>query len=350
MDRLCDGCAEYAKAGPSVLVIKTAAAGDVLRTTSLLPGIRREYPDATVTWVTLPGTAELLRGNTAIDDIVAFDAAAYPALAPRRFGLLLCLDKEPGPAGLATILNAEEKRGVKLSPEGKAIPSNPGAEFYMALGLSDDLKFRENRKTYHELIYDAVEMKYMRDEPTLRLEDVELGFARQEWLATGVDPDGPIIGINTGAGKRFPGKAMTVARTLELIDALDAHFKDETIALLGGPEEAEKNREIAERAGDRVVATNCDYSKRLFAGMISYLRLLLTGDTLAMHLAIATRTPAVGLFGPTVAQEIDFFGRGEAIVSPLDCAPCYRTECERHPMCVDAIPIEEIVKSVGKYL
>jgi len=42
---------------------KPIAVGDVLRTTSLLPGLHRRWPGAHVTWVTSPAAAELFRGN-----------------------------------------------------------------------------------------------------------------------------------------------------------------------------------------------------------------------------------------------------------------------------------------------
>jgi ADP-heptose:LPS heptosyltransferase len=183
----------------------------------------------------------------------------------------------------------------------------------------------------------------------LRLEDVELGFARQAWLSLGVDPDGPIIGINTGAGSRFAGKALSVTRTVELIEAMHAHFQDETIVLLGGPEEEKKNKEIAARTGDKIVDAGCGYALRIFAAMLTSLRVLITGDTLALHLATALRIPAIALFGPTAAQEIDLFDRGDIIISPFDCVPCYLADCDLRPHCVDSIPLEQIIKSVGMF-
>jgi ADP-heptose:LPS heptosyltransferase len=350
VNRLCEGCGEFVSSGPRVLIVKTAAAGDVLRTTSLLPGLRRELENPHISWLTLPVSVDILRGNTAIDRIIPFDAAAYPALAAQRFDLLVCLDKEPGPAGLASMVAAGEKRGVGLSACGTPIPLNPSAEYYFALGVSDELKFKENKRSYHELIYEAAELDYMRDEPAMYLEDVELGLGRQEWRRLNVDPDAPIIGINTGAGSRFTGKAQSVSRAIELIEEIKKLFSDETIALLGGPLEEQKNREIAERAGGRVVNVGCRHTVRQFASILKWLSVLITGDTLAMHIATCLQVPTVALFGPTVAVEVDLFGRGDTLISPKECVPCYRAECEQRPQCIDAIPLEEILRSVGKYL
>ena len=45
-----------------ILILKTGALGDVVRTTALVPGLRSAHPDARITWVTAPAVfcAEVL--------------------------------------------------------------------------------------------------------------------------------------------------------------------------------------------------------------------------------------------------------------------------------------------------
>src|SRR6187399_232604 len=57
----------------SILIIKTAALGDVLRTTSILPGLKAAYPGCQVTWVTAPGAVDLVRTNRLVDRVEALD-------------------------------------------------------------------------------------------------------------------------------------------------------------------------------------------------------------------------------------------------------------------------------------
>src|SRR5262249_30761115 len=56
-----------------ILILKTAALGDVLRTTSLLPGLHERYEDCRVTWVTAPGAADLLRTHPLIRAVEPLD-------------------------------------------------------------------------------------------------------------------------------------------------------------------------------------------------------------------------------------------------------------------------------------
>ena len=51
--------------------------------------------------------------------------------------------------------------------------------------------------------------------------------------------------------------------------------------------------------------------------------------------------PAVVLFGPTCAQEIDLYGQGGKLISNIACAPCYRRHCDVAPNCMDLITIEQ---------
>jgi len=69
-----------------------------------------------------------------------------------------------------------------------------------------------------------------------------------------------------------------------------------------------------------------------------------------MHLAIAEKRPVVALFGPTCAQEIELYGRGEVITAASHCGPCYRPECARNPSCMQVIGPGPVVAAVKRWL
>ncbi len=71
---------------------------------------------------------------------------------------------------------------------------------------------------------------------------------------------------------------------------------------------------------------------------------------MAMHMAVAGDVPCVVLFGPTCAQEIDLYGRGEKIVTALPCSPCYQRQCEQTPNCMDEISIERVLLAVQRWV
>src|SRR5947209_6816664 len=49
----CDGCEYYDPIEENILIIKLAAAGDVLRTTPILHKLKSDFPKARIWWLTL---------------------------------------------------------------------------------------------------------------------------------------------------------------------------------------------------------------------------------------------------------------------------------------------------------
>ena len=80
--------------------------------------------------------------------------------------------------------------------------------------------------------------------------------------------------------------------------------------------------------------------------MVGLCGVVVTGDTMALHVAAGLGKRVVALFGPTSAAEIDLYGRGTKIVTALDCACCYRRGCDVKPHCMDVIEVSEVFAAV----
>jgi ADP-heptose:LPS heptosyltransferase len=121
------------------------------------------------------------------------------------------------------------------------------------------------------------------------------------------------------------------------------------VFLLGGPREKDLNRYLARKSRAGVYNTGTDHSLLEFAGLISFLDLVVTSDTLGMHLAIALKKPVVALFGSTCPQEIDLYGRGSKIFIEADCSPCYKQTCP-DPKCMSAIKPELVFSEIRRFI
>jgi heptosyltransferase-2 len=335
--------------GRRILIVKLAAIGDVLRTTPLLSGLKRTYPQSHITWVVDKEALPLLKDNPYIDRLLTFDFSSLGPLDLETFDLVIGLEKEPRGAALASKVKAQEKKGFGLGPEGNVFPLNPASEYAFFLGLSDDLKFRRNQKTYPELIFEAAELDYQKDEYLLFLSPEDLAFAEAFAKQMGLKPGESVIGLNTGAGDVFANKAWTVEGYLQLIEGLKKRPKTR-ILLLGGPKEKERNRKILRQKKGAVIDAGCDNTLRQFTALVNLCDLVVTGDTTALHLAIGLKKKVVALFGPTCAPEIELYGRGEKIISPLPCAPCYRRSCSVLPNCMEAVGAEEVMQKIRALL
>jgi ADP-heptose:LPS heptosyltransferase len=343
--RVCEGCERYSPMGHRILIVKLAAIGDVLRTTPLLTGLKRAYPQSHITWVVDREAQPLLKNNPYIDRLLSFDFASLLPLEAEAFDLVIGLEKEPRGAAIVSKVKAKEKRGFSLGPEGNPFPLNSSSEYAFFLGLSDELKFNQNRKTYPELIFEIAGIDYQGDEYLFFLAPEDAVFAEKFARKTGLKKSNRVIGLNTGAGAVFANKAWTEEGYLGLIKQLKKE-PGTKVLLLGGPGEKERNRRILKKTRGAVIDTGCDNTLGQFAAILNLCDLVVTGDTTAMHLAIGLKKKVIALFGPTCAQEIELYGRGEKVASSFPCAPCYRRKCEVSPNCMEGVTAEEVMKKI----
>ena len=330
-----------------ILIIKLGSMGDVLRTTPILRAIRKRFLFCHITWLTYADSADLLDGNKFIDRIYGFTLQNILKLQIEEFDFLINLDKEEEALALAMLIKAKEKMGYGMSKDGKIIPLNPESEYSIKLGFDDNLKFRINKKTYQQMIFDIVRLPYdLRYEYVLALPKEAVAAVGNFLSLHNINGEDTVIGINTGAGRKFANKNLSAETIAKLIDKIAKELAVKVI-LLGGALEVSINREIKSLVSTPIIDSGCMEIKD-FAALINSCNLIISGDTLTLHIAIALRKPVVALFGPTCAQEIELYGRGLKIISPKECTPCYRKACKRKPNCMDKIPVEELFNSIAK--
>jgi len=348
--RLCEDCPHYAPFGIRILVIKLAAMGDVLRTTPLLRGLRRAFPDGHVTWLTEANVLPMLEGIAEIDRLLAHTPETALQLQQESFDRLYCFDKEPKATALATKIRASLKGGFGLGTFGNVVPLNAASEYTFELGINDELKFRRNTKTYPQLVFDCAELPYPGPQEYIFPDlSAELARGRAFLQMVGAGPQDLKVGMNTGAGDAFATKKWTEEGYSELTRRIVTELGAKVV-LLGGPKERERNGRIAAGAGCPVIDAGTNHPIREFAGIVGNCDLMVTGDTLAMHIGIGLRVPVLVILGPTCHQEIELYGRGAKIVSDFECSPCYLTTCPKDRTCMEATSPDAVFEAARRLL
>ena len=333
-----------------ILIIKLAAIGDVLRTTFILKGLKEKYPESSITWVTKKEASDILKNNQYINKII-FINQALKELNKAKFDLIISLDDEDEACELATKINKEKLIGAYYE-NGKKTYTEDSSEWF-DMGLiskygkenADELK-KLNKKTYQEIISNMLGIKP--SEIILNLDKEELGFAERFAKKYNLKENDLIIGINTGAGKRWQCKKLSIEKTAELADKLSKELNAKVI-LFGGPEEIERNQKIKERIKTAIIDAGCYNTLRQFAALVNLCAVLVASDSLAMHIGIALKKNVIAFFGPTPAAEIELYGRGKKIIAPIDCVCCYKKTCDKKPNCMDKINVGELLANI-KYL
>jgi ADP-heptose:LPS heptosyltransferase len=343
---MCRECSHFSERGTAILVIKLDALGDVLRTTSVLPALHRAYDPCSVTWITSHAAMDLFTGNEMVDEVL--DAGgAVPMLMAREFDIVINPDASPASCAIATMAKGGKKCGFVLSPEGCIQPLNRASEDWLLMGSSDRLK-RDNRKTYQQVLHDICELDSAGQHIILNLTGAETRNAAGMKRLLGTDSRGPIVGVNTGAGARWMHKKRRVDGFIELIGML-LEETDARVMLLGGRAERERNARIKSHFGARVADASQE-DLRDFIREVGLCDVVVTGDTLALHVAVGLEKRVVALFGPTSPWEVDVYGHGRKIVAPLDCVCCYQPVCDRKPSCMDLIDAEEVLHALKEEL
>lgn len=326
-----------------LLILKTGALGDVLRTTAILPGLHQRYADARVAWVTAPGAVDLVRHHPLVSQFEAFDPASladFEALSARlglvSWARVISLDDEELCCRLATRLGGKRITGAYFDEAALARRYTPDAAAWFDMGLlsvhgkltADRLKI-ENHKSQPQIYAEMLGIPM--GKPALPLLGPAANFGEAFARSTELRGHGPVVGLNTGAGGRWTSKALPPERVEAVCAAVhEALAGRVTFLLLGGREEARRNAELVARLAPRVRLVDGGTHNPLpeFAALVSQCDLLFSSDSLALHVAVARGVRCVVFFAPTSAAEIELYGLGEKVVSTAPDACSYRFDAD----------------------
>jgi len=326
-----------------ILIVKLGAIGDVLRTTSLLPGLEEKYSPAKIDWITTKSSKEILLNNPLIQNIFTWEERDDLG----GYDMVIGLEDDKEACELVSKIKSAKIFGSYFE-KGK-ITYTPSAWFDMSvismfgIDKANELK-KSNRKTYQQHMAELLDVRI--SPYIFSLTDDEREYGEKTIRGAGVTRREKVVGINTGAGKRWPQKSWGISQTIELINKLAKELGIVSL-ILGGEEEKDRNQTIAKETGMPDAGV---HSLRQFASIVGQCPVVLSSDSLAMHLAIALKKRVVAFFGPTSAAEIELYGLGEKLLAPMDCVVCYKKLCEVKPNCMDSLSVEKIFSAVKRQL
>lgn len=348
----CHQCPHYERIAHRILIIKLDAIGDVLRTTFLLPLIHQKWPKSFIVWITLPDSVELFENNNLVDQIWTPSSFMVSRLLTREWDAVICPSNDHNSAALATITKSKKTYGYQLDPTGKLIPHSAAAACWMEMGVFDRVK-RENTESYQSIMVRMIGTEIELEDiprPIYNVDENANKAVLQLMDTRGLKSDRGFIGINVGSGSRWPKKMLAAAQIIQLFELLSDRFPEKQVCLLGGPKEKDKIEKIS-RMCSKAIIFDTARSIHLFGALIDMLDVLVTGDTLALHMAVALDIPVVAVFGPTSFAEIyDYGGQVQKIIPKnLKCLGCY-SDCHKSDNCMRRIPLPDIVEAVGRQM
>jgi len=280
-----------------VCIIKLDGIGDVLRTTPILWNFSQDE----VSWITEKASLPLLQNNPFIKTVIP--VASISDGHSLVFDELYNFDEDDKACLLANTIKAARKKGYGFK-NGSYFPFDSDSEYAYELSKNDELKFKSNKKTYQQIIFEMAGFKW-------KGEDYILGCKLNNKIQYEV-------GINYLVGGKFPNKSWP--RWKELMDRLDSASLQQQLETL---EE--------------------------YIDWINSCRIIVTGDSLGMHIALALKKKVIILMGSTSWNEIETYNRGVIVRSQLPCSPCYKkSKCKITPSCMDLITPEIVYSEIIK--
>jgi heptosyltransferase-2 len=337
--RPCEECDQYEPAAHRLVIIKLAAAGDVLRTTCVLPAMRQAWPGAQITWITERSAIPLLTDNPLIDRVIARQDAVERLLV-ERFDVGFGLDPDEQGGALMALARCRASFGYGLDERGRVMPLNSGASAWWRLGLDDRAK-QANRRTFQDLLFETCGLSGPIARPQLFVPHAarEAIAAR---FAAALAPFTRAILLNTGGG-RWAQKKWTLRHLAEFAGLVRREQPDTAVLVAGGPEESALNAELlAAIDAPGIIDAGCHNSLLEFAALVARADLVVTADSLALHMATALSRPVVTFVGPTSPWELEMYGSGEVVTADVPCLACYRRQCDKPTTCMDRLTAREV--------
>lgn len=342
----CQECKFFQEYSKKILIIKLGAMGDVLRTTPILPLLRKKYgEDILVYWMTNSESVDLLKNNPLIDKILEYNLEGVLRIQNETFDILFSLEINSPATLIASLVKASEKFGYFFN-EGSTSCFNSGAEPYLETAFLNHVKMK-NKKTYQELISEACDLRQYYSKgygPIFKLGEEEYRFKKQFMSDNNIRNDRSIIGINIGSASRWPSKFWGNEKTKLLIRRLG----DYKIIILAGPNEKEKQRILIEemkQEGFDLIGNNPTNTISEFAAVVDICDVVICGDTMVLHLASALHKKTIALFFVTSPWEVEDYGIIKKLISPIlekyFYTNDYNLEIE------NSISVEEVIKTLG---
>jgi ADP-heptose:LPS heptosyltransferase len=342
----CDNCTEYKPISLKILIIKLDAVGDVLRTTSILKPLKRKYPDSYITWCTRQNSKELFKYNLLVDDVIVIEDDARFRIIAEEFDLVINLDTSKLSSAIASDTNSINKIGFVLNKKGYVEATSAETTQWLEMSAFDDIK-KSNIKSYQLIMYEILQFNMSVEPPILPITDTEKRKIAAKEFNNDIKPGLPLIGLNIGVGTKWPSKGWPLNRWQELVTELQQ--KKYNLLLLCGPEEKDISKQLLSN-NNFLIDTGCENSLLEFTAIVDLCDVIITSDTLALHIATALEKKIVAFFGPTSINEIELYGKGVKLSSTEDCKCFYRKYCSENVSCMEKISTHKVIGAVNSLL
>ena len=246
---------------------KHISLGDVLRTTPILSALKEKYKKSHISWLVSSNAEPLINNNKFINRVLIWDDFVGYQLLSEKFDIVINLEKVAGICALSDKIDAFKKYGFRY---------NNDTGYYDVYDQSFQFIDYINKKKQGNISEDCWQKSL--------IELLDLQWKNQSY-SLGYIPKSKVsydIGLNYQVGKKWPEKAMAMKQWKKLAKKLD-------------------NQDIT-YSWQEGLDSIYDY-----IDWINSCKIVITQDSLGLHIALALGKKVIALFGPTTSKEVCFY-------------------------------------------
>ena len=316
-------------------IVRLSSLGDIIHTLPAFRTVRNRFPQAEITWVVEPVGGELLKNFPGIDRLLVVNPKVKGLRNKiREMGRIrsagggvhdMILDFQ----GLLKSALVSSRLLGRRAGFHRSNLREPAARLFYHLQAAP---FDDHRHVVHKNLHllsvlgiedDRVEY------PTLKLSPSD---TLNHWLRSRETGGHGYVVLNVGGG--WDTKILSVNQYVNIVNGLKSLFP---VFLLWGNRREEK---IAAAVGEQTGVPQAPFFQ--FSDLILFLSgaaLVITSDTLALHISDMVRTPSVGIFGPTSPDRNgSLLSDSIAVQSRVHCRFCYKKKCDTMDCLKDISP------------
>ncbi len=274
-----------------ILLIQLKRIGDLILTTPAISILRSRFPEAKITLVVAPGSAELLPAISKVDQkLIASRLGTWLEISRGRFDCCIDFTRNDRSSLLTRLSRAKTRIAIQRRKQQSTFRSRAYNQLVQApLGqlhtIDHSLRLLEPLGIFAE-------------SPAITLQIPNASRARVDELRSKYHIGKEFIIFHPGSARSE--KFWTPRRWAEVIEHARRTYGG-TFVLTGSRSPLEQGhiREIKSELSQPVADISGKTDLLTLAALISEARLLVTVDSGPMHLAAGSRVPQVALFGPT---------------------------------------------------
>lgn len=339
----------------SILIVRLSSSGDIVIASPIAERLKTHYPDSHIAWLAQTESAELLQGNSAIDEVIIWHKEHWlklllrgklwrllqevhslsRTLRSRHFDIALDLQGLLKSGFLAWLSGAKIRIGLG---------SNEGSERFMHKTISRNMGEQnfigaEYRYLLHQI--GVSDTPWRMHIPVSKNAEIEANALIEERIGSAAYM---VICPFTRQRK----KLWQDENWQQVVLRVRAKYRFRTV-ILGDLNSQAHGDKIASECGaiNLIGKTTLQQS----AAVIKHASLLIGVDTTPTHMGHALQTPTLALFGSSCPYFYSGTEISKVLCQQLPCDPCPKTaRCSSPSGCIRRITPDEVLSEIKQLI